>query len=180
MLVVGLILALTAIVLILVQKLGADWFPELAGLLLFGVLGVFGGGWLLLSQASDLTTAKMRIFVLVVGGVAGLILALAAATRAFLWRDEIFGGMRAWQGDRGWHLWLCAYVELIGLGLMFASLLLARTDIRSSALLRRVLYGYNAVLTGLLLLATLVVLNIVLFALFPFSVEWSKSRGRIL
>ncbi len=32
-------------------------------------------------------------------------------------------------------------------------------------------------LTGLLLLATLVVLNIVFFAMFPFSFEWSKSRG---
>ena len=39
------------------------------------------------------------------------------------------------------------------------------------------MYGYNAVLTGLLVLAVLVVLNIVLFAMFPFSFEWSKSRG---
>ncbi len=87
--------------------------------------------------------------------------------------------MRAWQGDVGWHLWLCAYVELIGLALMFASLMLAKADIRSNVVLRRTLYGYNAFLTGLLLLAVLVVLNIVLFALFPGSFEWSKSRARI-
>jgi len=177
MLIAGIILGATAVVLILVQKLGQDWFPEMAGLLFFGLLGIVGGIWLILSQSDELTTARMRIFVLVVGGVAGLILSLGALARAFVWRDEVFGGMRAWQGDRGWHLWLCAYVELIGLGLMFTSLLLARTDIRSSAVLRRVLYGYNAVLTGLLLLAMLAVLNIVLFALFPFSFEWSKSRG---
>jgi hypothetical protein len=177
MLAVGVVLALTALGLILIQKLGQDWFPEMAGVLLLGFLGIGGGIWLILSQSDELTTAKMRVFVLVVGGVAGLILSLGALARAILWRDEVFGGMRAWQGDRGWHLWLCAYVELIGLALMFASLLLARTDIRSSAVLRRVLYGYNAVLTGLLLLAMLVVFNIVLFALFPFSFEWSKSRG---
>jgi hypothetical protein len=173
----GLVLALGALVLIVLVKLGPDWFPETAGMFLLGVAGVGGGAWLIVSQSEELTSAKMRVFVLVVGGVVGLILSLGALARAFMWRDEVFGGMRAWQGDRGWHLWLCAYVELIGLGLMFASLLLARTDIRSSAVLRRVLYGYNAVLTGLLLLAMLVVLNIVLFALFPFSFEWSKSRG---
>jgi hypothetical protein len=174
---VGVILALGAVVQIFLVKLGPDWFPEMAGLFLLGLLSAGGGIWLILSQSDELTTAKMRVFVLVVGGVAGLILSLGALARAFMWRDEVFGGMRAWQGDRGWHLWLCAYVELIGLALMFASLLLARSDIRSSAVLRRVLYGYNAVLTGLLLLAMLVVLNIVLFALFPFSFEWSKSRG---
>lgn len=177
LLVVGIGLALTALGLIFLAKLGQDWFPEIASLLVLGFLGVGSGTWLVLSVSGELTTARLRIFVLVVGGVAGLILSVGALTRALVWRDDVFGGMRVWQGDRAWHLWLCAYVELLGLALMFTSLLLARTDIRSSAVLRRALYGYNAVLTGLLLLATLVVANIVLFAMFPLSFEWSKSRG---
>ncbi len=120
----GIALAVTALGLVLFAKLGQDWAPEIAGLLFLGFLAIGSGIWLTLSQTSDLSTAKMRVFVLVVGGVAGLILSLGALGRAIVWRDEIFGGMRAWQGDRGWHLWLCAYVELIGLALMFASLLL--------------------------------------------------------
>jgi hypothetical protein len=177
MVVVGGLLAVAALVLVFVVKAGGEYFPETAGMFLLGALGVGGGSWLIVSQSDQLTTAKMRVFVLIVGGIAGLILSLAALAQAILWRDEVFGGMRAWQGDRGWRLWLCAYALLIGLALMFASLQLARTDIRSSAVLRRILYGYNAVLTGLLLLAMLVVVNIVFFALVPFSFEWSKSRG---
>jgi hypothetical protein len=177
MLGVGLALALGAVALVTLVKIGDAWLSEMAWLLLLGFVLIGGGIYLTLSRGEDLTTAKMRVFVLAVGGAAGLILALGALARAILWRDEVFGGMRAWQGDRGWQLWLCAYVELIGLALMFASLLLARSDIRSSVVLRRALYGYNAVLTGLLLLAMLVVFNIVVFALFPMSFEWSKSRG---
>ena len=170
---------LTALGLIFIQKLGPDWLPETAGLFLLGFLGVAGGIRLtsLFKRRADHRQVAHFSSGFWRRGRSHSFAGRPGSRGAFLWRDEVFGGMRAWQGDRGWHLWLCAYVELIGLGLMFTSLLLARTDIRSSAVLRRVLYGYNAVLTGLLLLAMLVVLNIVLFALFPFSFEWSKSRG---
>jgi hypothetical protein len=60
---------------------------------------------------------------------------------------------------------------------MFASLLLARTEERSSAFLRRLLYGYNAALTGLLLLAILAVGNVLVYTLWPTSYNWTRTRG---
>ena len=69
----------------------------------------------------------MRTFLLIVGGICGFILALGAIWRAVLWKDVLFGGMTIWQGESSWQLWYCAYAELIGLALMFGSLLLARS-----------------------------------------------------
>jgi hypothetical protein len=177
MVAVGLALALAALYFIAIAKVGPERLPQTGGMLLLGLTGLCGGVWLVISQTENLTVSHMRGFVLLVGGAAGFILALAALAQAIVWRSDITGGMRVWQGATGWRLWLCAYVELAGLALMFGSLLLARTDVRANPVLRRLLYGYNAVLTGLLLLAILAVANIVLFALFPFSLEWSKSRG---
>src|SRR5207302_74013 len=69
------------------------------------------------------------------------------------------------------------------LALMFASLQLARADERSSPGLRRLLYGYNAVLTGLLVLAILTVLNVLTYVPLPawgsfFSKpsDWTQSN----
>src|SRR5262249_997905 len=76
-----------------------------------------------------------------------------------------------------YRLFVCAYAEVIGLGIMFVSLLLARTEIRSSALIRRLIYGYNAVLTGFLLLVTLAVVNIIVYVAFPLSLDWTQGRG---
>ncbi len=188
LLLIGVALGLTGIAFALIARFGQSEMPEFTGtlrngipeivcLLLMGLLSFIGGLWMTNAKNEGMTASKMRVLVLVVGGCFGFILAGGALARAVIWSSDVFGGMRAWQGERSWHLWLCAYVELIGLAIMFASLLSARPDVRTSAVLRRVLYGYNAVLTGLLLLATLVVFNIVVYAMVPYSFEWTKSRG---
>jgi hypothetical protein len=58
---------------------------------------------------------------------------------------------------------------------MFVSLTLARTQQHASPVLRRLLYGYNAVLTGLLLLAVLVVVNIMAYMYLPTDADWTKG-----
>lgn len=174
----GVAVFLSTLAWIVFKKPGLEWFPELGALLCLGLLAAACGVWLNLVTPQSLTLAKIRILVLVFGGVAGLIIALAAMLRAILWRDDIFlRGMGGWQGENSWHVWACAYAELIGLALMFGSLLLAKADIRSNAVLRRTLYGYNAVLTGLLLLAILVVGNIVFYTFFPYTFDWTRTRG---
>ena len=55
-----------------------------------------------------------------------------------------------------------------GLVIMFAAFQLARTEERANPFLRRLLYGYNAALTGVLLLAVLLVVNV-------FLNIWSKT-----
>jgi hypothetical protein len=151
--------------------------PEWVGAVLLGLTWLASGLWLRFT-AADLKLANMRLFVLVVGGATGLVIAVMTLWRAWLWRTEVFlGGLSAWTGGESYRFWLCAYIELAGLALMFGSLLLARTDVRSNPVLRRTLFGYNAVLTGLLLLAFLIVLNIVTYVSYPLNFDWSATRG---
>ncbi len=153
--------------------------PIKIGVLILGGLVILGGGlWLLIAAPEKITVARLRALILSVGGSFGFLIAVSMAIQAYVWRNIIVGeGMETWQGPEAWKLWLCIYLELVGLGLIFASFLLGRMDIRVNPTIRRLLYGYNAVLTGLLLLAILVMLNIVVYALLPYNFNWSASQG---
>jgi hypothetical protein len=153
-------------------------FPQAAGALLLGLVFLGVGLWEMMASKRELTVANMRFLVLLLGGVAGLIIAVMTAIRAWMWRDVVLAtGIRTWQGDQAWQLWLCIWLELLGLGLMFGSLYLAQADIRFNVALRRLLYGYNAIFTGLLVLAGLVIVNIVVYASFPYTANWTATSG---
>ncbi len=157
-------------------RVGTTYFPELAGLLLFSMLCLALALWLTSTPSVD--AFATRVFVLIFGGAAGLILFLMTLARAYVWRDQVFfAGMTTWEGEESWKLWLCVYLQSIALALMFGSLLLARADVRTSAVLRRMLFGYNAVLNGLLVLEMLIVLNIVFYAMVPYTFDWTRTRG---
>lgn len=152
--------------------------PEEIALLLLGMLCFGAALWLFLAGPGAPDPFTLRLFVLVVGGATGLILLLMALGRAWLWRQDIFlGGIAAWQGPEAWKFWLVAYTQLLALGLMFVCLRLARADVRTSAELRRLLYGYNAVFGVLLVVEMLAVLNIIFFATVPYTFEWTRTRG---
>src|SRR5262249_57451715 len=70
---------------------------------------------------------------------------------------------------------ICVLAAVGGLVLMFASLQLARSVERVSAGMRRLLYGYNAVLTGLLLFAILGLLNVLAYVEMP-PFSWFGKR----
>jgi hypothetical protein len=162
---------------------GSDWedLPETVGGALLAATALGAALWLLLSPPERITLSHTRLLALAVGGAAGLVISLATAWRAWLWRATVFtGGMEAWQGPQWWHLWVCILLELFGLALMFASLLLARTEERTSPVLRRLLYGYNTLLTGLLLLAILAVANVLAYGAFPGTYNWTKTRGGVI
>lgn len=116
-----------------------------------------------------------RILLLIVGGALGFAIAFAACARALLWRSYFVGGMEAWQGEGGWRVWACVLAGLIGLAIMFFSLTLARAEERSVPVLRRLLYGYNAVLTGLLVLAILVGVNVLVYLYAPPFSDWTAA-----
>jgi|GEM_PF-301991 len=147
-------------------------FPQWAGLLFLGMIGVGSGLRLYLAKESNI-----RIMVLIVGGCTGLVIALMTLAQMWIWRETLTGGLPAWRGENGWRIWLCVYLELFGLGLMFGSFMLAKTDIRVNPVLRRVLYGYNAIFTGLLLIAFLAILNVFVYAIYPMTYDWSADRG---
>lgn len=170
---------------LLVVYYGLFWFglagrgllPELLGLGLV-ILLMVGLGTFLVNAPGTLTTEETRVVALAMGGLLGLSLFAATVARTLVWREStLFGGLAAWQGEHAWRFWLCAYLGILALALMAGSLLLARTDVRGSPILRRIFYGFNTGLTALLLLLVLVVLNIVTYAMFPYQLDWTSRRG---
>jgi ABC-type uncharacterized transport system len=118
---------------------------------------------------------ERQLLMLTFGGCAGLILWCLSLVLAYAWRGTLFGGLDAWQGKDWWQLWVCLLTMFGGLAIMFVSLLPLRALERSNAALRRLLYGYNAVLTGLLLLAILLVANVLIYNYVTPSFDWTQS-----
>jgi hypothetical protein len=161
------------------NKLGAESLPELASLVFESLLCITAGFWLITSQPADRTPLAMRCVLMVLGGGTGFILALESFFRTYMWRQNVlFGGMAAWLGSNSWEFWLCAYIGLFGLALIFGSMLLARSEVRTQPTLRQALYGFSAVASGLLLLGFLAILNVLSNAMFPMTYEWSE-RGLV-
>jgi ABC-type uncharacterized transport system len=152
-----------------------DFFPELTALLFTSMLCLGCFLWLNTGKFDEF---GVRLFVLIFGGSVGLILFCETIARAIIWRQDILlGGSVAWQGPDAWKFWLCSYLMFTALALMFFSFNLARTDIRKNVALRRVMYGYDAIVQMLLLIGVLFILNVVIYALYPFTFEWTRNRG---
>jgi hypothetical protein len=153
-------------------------WPEAAGALLLAFVTAGAGAWLLLSQPAQRNVTNVRVLVLAAGGLTGLIIFLATLGRAGRWWGDIFSkGLEGWQGEGGWKIWVCIAAGLAGLVIMFVSLLLARSEERSNPAMRRLLYGYNSALCGLLLLAILIMVNILVHFLLPASYNWTRTRA---
>src|SRR6266481_1258064 len=145
------------------------------------------GVWYLLSEESGAWDAAdaTRLMVLTIGGLSGLVtvLLIGLALPYFEWWNIFVGGVESWRKE-WWRIGITMLALFGGLALMFASLQLARADERSSPGLRRLLYGYNAVLTGLLVLAISVVLNVSTYvtqipawgAFFSKPSDWTASN----
>lgn len=158
-------------------KPAGTWYPEYFAMLLGGFFCLAAAIWLQLQSVSgELELVRLRIFVLIVGGVVGLIVTIMILWRMFLWRNEVFlGGLEVWLGEGFWRFWLCAYALMAGLALMFGSLYLARADVHANITLRRTLYGYNTVFGGVLLLQVLILANVFAYILVPYTINWSRT-----
>lgn len=124
---------------------------------------------------------KVRALLMGLGGLAGF--ATFAFGLALPWTTfkEVFsGGVSSWRANPRALAWTGAAV-FGGLILMFASLQLARGVERTSGAMRRMLYGFNAVLGTLLLLAILGLVNVLAYvSVAPFSYakenfDWTAS-----
>ncbi|MBI1915768.1 MAG: Gldg family protein [Planctomycetes bacterium] len=136
---------------------------------------------------------RYRLLVLLLGGLAGLVTFLLGVWlplgpwAAFIVPGETETGVAAvpllkvWR-ENWWRIAVCGLSVVGGLAIMLVSLQLARSVERVSAGMRRLLYGYNAGLTGLLLLAILGLLNVLSyvylwpFTLFAAQVDWTPSQ----
>ncbi|MGH7224077.1 MAG: Gldg family protein, partial [Gemmataceae bacterium] len=190
---IGLGLALLAIPVtnLSLYRLGSLVFLTWGAALSLLVLGV-GLYYLLMEPARTLRAEadRLRILTLVVLGGAGLLAALLGlvlpfCTRPFTITDygSIFaGGVRKWrERENVGPLIRCAAALIGGLVLMFLGLIQARAFERTSPNLRRLLYGYNAVLSSLLLILIMVLVNLLPYAgVWPFSyaneaIDWTRT-----
>jgi hypothetical protein len=166
----------TALAAVLFVKYKFEYAPVgvWAGLLAAIALG--GGVWLQLTEGERIENLEeTRVLVLLVGGLTGFATWVLSLALAYQWRDTILGGLEAWQGEKWWQLWVFILAMFGGLVLMFVSLLPARAAEHTNAGLRRLVYGYNAVFSGLLLLAILTVVVVLVYNYFPTSFDWTSS-----
>lgn len=155
------------------------------------VVGV--GLWNLLSpvqggahEAAD----RLRVTVLLVVAGIGLLTALLGLVLPFSsqpfsvtnYPDIFGGGIRKWrERENAWAITRLVAALLGGLVLMFLGLTQARTFERTSPNLRRILYGYNAVLTTALLILIVGLLNLLPYSgVQPFSyanetMDWTRA-----
>jgi hypothetical protein len=117
-----------------------------------------------------------HLMVLTLGGFAGIALIFEAIGRGIMWWETLSGGLARWQGPEGWHLWVVLGVMILGLVTLFGSLLIARSEESDNPALRRLLYGYVAGLTGLLLFLILLVVNVLAFIYMPEPSDWTSSK----
>jgi hypothetical protein len=133
---------------------------------------------------------RLRIIVLVVLAGVGLLTTLLGLLLPFSsppfsltnYPDIFAGGVRKWrERDNAWAVTRLVAALLGGLVLMFIGLMQARVFERTSPNLRRLLYGYNAILTTLLLLLICALINLLPYSgVQPFSyanepMDWTRA-----
>jgi hypothetical protein len=140
------------------------------------LLTLLSAGWLW-TQPVDPTAPEtgVRKELLAFGGTVGFLTVMAGVFLGYRWHQSLvmwIGG-----GDPSEAKWVlyAAAVFLLGLLIMFASLQLARTEQRTNAALRRVLYGFNSVFVGLLLLLLLVIASVFVFIRVPNTLVTNDS-----
>lgn len=128
----------------------------------------------------DLRAGRLRLELMMLGGLIGLSTTLLGfALPVTVYAEKLAAGLESWRTNWQAVLWPCLAL-FGGLVLMFASLQLGRGMERQNQNIRRLIYGYNAVLTGLLLLAVLALPNVLAYAepftrFFGRPFDWTQS-----
>lgn len=114
--------------------------------------------------SEEVRAGRLRLELMLLGGLLGLATALLGFVLPFtVYSDKLAAGLESWRANWQAVLWPGVAV-LGGLVLMFVSLQLGRGMERQNQHVRRLIYGYNAVLTGVLLLAVLALPNVLAYA----------------
>lgn len=141
--------------------------PAMAYIIWSGSLAVFsaGVGFVLANRNREETSPEnaLRIGLIFLGGGIGFATAILGLFLPLMQYSDIFGGgLAQWRKNPNTVLF-CAALLFGGLALMFGSVMLAKNFEKSSVGLRRLLYGTNAFLTGMLLLTVLGVVNVLAY-----------------
>lgn len=101
-----------------------------------------------------------RLAILIAGGTIGLVVTVVGLALGYAWWSDLYTWLEV-AGDRkgGGKVLLVLAAILGGTAIAFLALQAARAEERQNVVLRRILYGYNAFLTGLLVFLNLLVFN---------------------
>jgi len=155
------------------------------------LIGVGGLLYILVPRApqggQEQPTAPAKMLILGVGGLFGLSLTVLGVMFGILWWNAavggLFSGRDAWKGGETlehYRPYIVLGLILAGLAVMLLSILVVRSEERTNPHLRRLVYGYVTVFTGLMLLAVLGATNVLAFfyvqenGLDPF--DWTESH----
>lgn len=124
------------------------------------VLGVGVTVRFLPAEAANDPGRLLRL-VLTLGGLSGLLVALTGVALSVHWWAYLTDWLSQGKREGAVQVLAAIVVFLVGLFVMFVTLQLGRAEERRDPTLRRLMYGYNAVFSGVLLLLILVVVNVV-------------------
>lgn len=135
------------------------------------------GSWQLSKREfpSERRPLAARVIWLVLTGAIGGGLFLLGLGLLYVWGDTLSRLLKEGERENAWRLLVALAAVIGGLFLMFAGLQAVRADERQVAGIRRYIYGFNAFLTGFLLLAVLVVINVLCIVKLPATIDATKS-----
>src|SRR5579871_1076552 len=139
----------------------------------FGLIGLFQR---LATPDSANEVERARGLLLSLGLALGLAITLIGLTLAIHWYDYLQDWLKFGKREHAGQVLFALVAMVAGLGVMFASLQVARSEERKSLFLRRLVYGYNAVLTGILVLLILVVINVLVYLKLPGVIDCTQSN----
>ncbi len=171
-------LGLAAIPIVFLVRQGWDDAREIIvwGALLSLACLIAGAVCLAVKSGPNLSDSEqVRLVLLILGGVVGFFTTLLGLILPMTRYASVFGGgLKEWSKNQT-TVWLCALAVFGGVGLMFISLLLARGVERRNALMRRLMYGYNAFFSSFLLLAVLLLVNVLGYSPLPAFANLAKT-----
>ena len=148
-----------------------DYLPAAIWSALLALLFVGSGAWQATRKPDEATAVfDCRVWIMMLGGIASFLTSVLGFVLLWRWQESLLLWVN--KGEIREARWVMAGLSIFlsSLALLFGSTQVARSEERTNLLMRRLLYGSNAVLTGVLLLLMLVVVNVIVFMKLPDNV----------
>jgi hypothetical protein len=177
----GTALVVIGIAIAVLPTLVASWYGTeflgtviFSGLLAFLVIAV-GVTLRFMPAEAGARPERLLALVLLLGGVGGLLVALVGVALTVHWSNLLTDWLSAGKREGAGQVLLGVAVFLAGLLLMFVTMQLGRAEEHRNPTLRRLMYGYNAVFAGVLLLLILTVVNVLAGVKLVWAVDATSS-----
>lgn len=144
------------------------------GLLAFVVLAVGVSVRFLPAEAVD-DPDRLLSLVLALGGLSGLLIALTGLALLAHWWAFLVDLLSLGKREEAWTVLVGLAVFLLGLFVMFVTMQLGRAEERRNPTVRRLMYGYNAGFSGVLLLLILAVVNVLVGLKVAYAIDATST-----